>query len=206
MDLEEIIQEAKALARGEKGRVWVPGYTRADGTHVDGYYRFEGRIGATAFRPEDVNKFDDFYASAKGRAFEKSLEPTAKKHGVTLDSVEHVAGFWEGEMEPSWAIEAHDGEEGVKNFSEEIRGSYDQDAVLNFDYDEDGTDVMYEIEGKADWPRMLDLHKIQGATIYPNKVEIIGDDKLAKTVARMASESNATVSATRGSLSLVDRV
>lgn len=29
----------KRPAPGERDRVWVGGYTRADGTHVDGYYR-----------------------------------------------------------------------------------------------------------------------------------------------------------------------
>ena len=29
----------KRPSAGSRGRVWVGGYTRADGTHVDGHYR-----------------------------------------------------------------------------------------------------------------------------------------------------------------------
>lgn len=30
---------------GQRGRIWVGGYTRADGTHVEGYYRSASNAG-----------------------------------------------------------------------------------------------------------------------------------------------------------------
>ena len=200
MDWDALVEEAKAIAQG-KGRVWVPGYTRADGTHVDGYYRFSGRVGATAFRPED--DYDGFYDTDKARAFEARLEGIAKKYGVTLTKVERVDGFWEGDLEPSWSIEAHDGEEGVALFSEQIRAEENQDAVLNFDFDDDGGSVLYELDGQRDWAKLLHEHGIQGATIHDGRVEIIGDDTLAAKIERLAKDARSEVSFTRGNFNLV---
>jgi hypothetical protein len=204
MDWDSLVAEAKALIRAEKGRVWVPGYTRDDGTFVHGYYRFQGVIGATAFRPDDT--FEGFFDTPKAKGFEKLLGEAASKHNVKLDKVERVMGYWQGHLEPSWSIEAHDGEEGVRNFSEEIRGKYDQDAVLNFDYDEQGDSVMYVLDGEADWPKELEREGIEGATVFNNRVEIIGDDALAEKVAKIKEKTGADASAYRGSLSLIDRV
>ena len=197
--------EAKALLLEYKASQWVDGYTRADGTHVDGYWRFTGRIGATPFRPEDIA--EGFFDSPKAKAFEKRLPELAQQHGVILDKVERVMGYWEGDLEPSWAIEAHDGEIGVYNLSKQIQNEENQDAVLNFDYDaKDGDDIMYVLRGDVDWVNALKDAGVQGATIHKDRVEIIGDDAMADQIEKLRDATKSDVTAVRGWFHLVERV
>lgn len=184
----------------------------AKGTKIgpggEGGGRFRGRVGVTPFRPEDDP--EGFFETEKFRAFEQGVGESAKQHGVTIDEMERVHGFWMGEQEPSLAIEAHDGEEGVRAFAEDVRSDWDQDGVLTFGYDENGDalafmlhDVTPDVAASA-----LTQAGIQGATIHPRSIEVFGDDAMIDQIEALRASlgiAPQNVVVKRGKFELVER-
>lgn len=141
-------------------------------------------LGLTPFRPGDTAA--GFYDSPKFKAFDRSVSETAKRYDVTIDAKDRVQGFWEGEQEPSLALDVHDGEEGVRMYAEDLRGQWDQDAVLLFQPDRNGDQLSFRAQAKGDIPKALTDAGISGATIYPQGFEVYGDAGDAEKVLKAA--------------------
>ena len=174
----------------------------------EGGGRFRVRVGVTAYRPEDDP--EGFFESKKFQQFEAGLDATAKEHGVTIDVKERAQGFWLGEQEPSLAIEAHDGDEGVRAFAEDVRSDWDQDGVLLFDYDDDGDSLSFRANGgdPGQYATALSEAGVQGATIHASGVEVIGDDGMIDTIETLRASLGIDpkdVVVSRGRFELVER-
>lgn len=166
------------------------------------------KVGVTPFRPGDDPQ--GFYDSAKFKAFEGSIDEAAARYDVTVDAKDRVQGFWQGEQEPSVALDVHDGEEGVRMFSEDIREKWDQDAVVLFQPDRAGPNLAYraEVPAGSDVAAALTSAGVDGATIYDNGFEVFGDEGDAAKVLAAADKLGVPHSAVKvraGKLSFVER-
>lgn len=164
------------------------------------------KVGVTPFRPEDNP--EGFYDSPKYKMFERSLGPTAKRYGVTIDAQDRVSGYWQGSQEPSLALDVHDGETGVQNFAADLRSRWDQDAVLLFHPSETGDAMAFKLPADGDVSGALTAVGIDGATIYDGGVEVIGDESTAKQVLELAQKLGVDpgqVQVRSGNLAFVER-
>lgn len=168
--------------------------------------KFAAKLGMTPFRPDDNPV--GFYDSDKFKEFERSLGETAARYDVTIDAKDRVSGFWEGAQEPSLAMDVHDGETGVRAFAQDLRTQWDQDAVLVFQPDRAGEALAYRARATGDIAAALADAGIQGATIYPEGFEVIGDaDDAARViaVADMLGVPHADIKIRAGNLSFAER-
>lgn len=168
--------------------------------------QWAAKVGVTPYRPDDDPK--GFYDSGKYKTFTDSLGPTADKYDVTIDGQQKVSGFWQGDQEPSLALDVHDGEDGVRRFAEDLRSTWDQDAVLLFHPDDAGEDLAYRLDAEGDVAGALTEAGVDGATIYDGGVEIIGGKGDAAKVAQVAESLGvdpADVKVRAGRLSFVER-
>jgi len=118
----------------------------------------KAEVGITPFRPED--EVSGFYDSPKFKRFQHDMRRIAAKDHVTIDKAVPAAGVWEGETEPSLAVDAHDGEAGVDGWAAELGKKYDQDGVLLFHPDPAGDSATYSFPlGKTDQQVALDAMK-----------------------------------------------
>lgn len=207
---EQGVQSVTAAFAETKHRRYKKGTRIGPGGEGGGRFapKFTGRVGVTPFRPEDTP--EGFFDSPKFAAFEKSLADAAEQNGVTITGQERVQGFWLGEQEPSLAVEAHDGEDGVRAFAEQARAEWDQDGVLLFDYDPAGDALSFRLTGGSgkDYAEALTAAGIQGATIHGDGVEVIGDDSVIDQVEDLRTRLGidpADVVVKRGVLSFAER-
>jgi hypothetical protein len=168
--------------------------------------KFRAKVGVTPYRPEDDPA--GFYDTDKAREFERSVDQFAAENGVTVDAGDRVQGFWQGEQEPSYALDVHDGEAGVNAFAADLRAEWDQDAVMLFSPDRDGPDLAYRAQASGDIANALTQAGVEGATIYAGGFEVYGDaDSAAKVLAAadILGVPHQAVTVRAGSLSFVER-
>lgn len=168
--------------------------------------QWAAKVGVTAFRPGDDPA--TFYDTEKAREFERHVHNAAIENGVTIDSADRVQGYWQGEQEPSYALDVHDGEEGVRAFSEDLRSEWNQDAVVLFAPDRDGPHLAYKARASGDIANALTSAGIDGATIYDGGFEVFGGpDEAAKVLAAadILGIAHGDVEVRAGTLSFVER-
>lgn len=188
------------------GRKFDPSKHPREPSGSDKGGQWAAKIGLTPFRPGDEPA--GFYDSDKFRAFDKSIAETAKRYDVVVDGKDKVSGFWEGDLEPSLALDVHDGVRGVRLFAEDLRGQWDQDAVLMFHEDRAGDSFAFRTKAKGDIAGALSAAGISGATIYPDGFEVFGDADEAARVMAVADAlgiDHWDVKVRAGSLSFAER-
>jgi hypothetical protein len=130
---------------------------------------------------------------------------------VAITRADRAAGVWEGETEPSMAVDAHDGEAGVDSWAAQLGQKYDQDAVLMFHPDPEGDSATYSFEkmGELNRDGFLKAMKdagIPGGRVVDEKLELVGKGRdFHGRVAKLADALDLKYTATIGRMNLIER-
>jgi hypothetical protein len=117
---------------------------------------------------------------------------------------------WQGQTEPSLAIDARDGEAGVTAWAAELGKKFDQDSVLLFHPDPAGDSASYSfaLKGRTEEDAINEMQKagIPGGRIVDGKLELIGKGRdFQKKVDHLADEMALSYNARVGHLTLLER-
>lgn len=170
--------------------------------------KVQASVGITPFRPEDEVK--GFYESPKFKRFQVDMRRIARERHVSIDHVEKAAGVWQGQTEPSLAVEAHDGPHGVRAWAAEMGKRYNQDGVLLFEPSEDGNAASYrfDVRGRDNQAVFdaMDQHGIPGGTLLDGELEVVGKGVgFHKKVDALSQLLGTKYDATVGKMTLLER-
>lgn len=164
-------------------------------------------VGVTPFRPGDAAA--RFYESPKFRRFTQDMRRLARQRSVKIDRVEKAVGVWEGETEPSLAVDAHDHEAGVEAWAAELGKRYDQDGVLLFEPSAAGDSAAYRLDVAGHRDEALGAmgrHGIPGGRLVGDQLELVGKGAaFHDRVDALARDVGAHYDATVGRMNLLER-
>lgn len=154
-----------------------------------------------------------FYDSVKAKQFESDLRSEAANDNLTLGTITHTGGVWEGATEPSYSVHVYGDQAKVAQYAETLRNRYDQDGVMVFTPQKDLSagmavnSVEYRITGvdPAKAVALLAKYGFTGATTVGREIEIVGTDADGANAAAMAAKLGGTFSAREGHVQFVER-
>lgn len=115
---------------------------------------------------------NQYRQSPRYKQFESKLHQRAAELGVSIRKQEDAAGVWEGELEPSTAVEVEGSESNIRKLAEDMRDAFNQEAVMVV-FERPGPDDVHTVENVDPDAalRAMKEHGISGG-------RIIGDDTL----------------------------
>jgi hypothetical protein len=149
-----------------------------------------GFIGASPARTsrKKLDEVERYFQSPRFRSFENSISAIAAEEGIDLKA-QRAAGFWQGDMEASAAIEFDNADPAsVDRVAGKLGRKYNQDAVAVF-RSGGGPGARYTI--KAEDPAAalaaIEAAGIDGATIRGSEIVILDPDgSMAAVAAQLA--------------------
>ena len=148
----------------------------------------------------------------KVRAYEKEIANSANDFGVSILSKDRAAGVWLSNREPSFDIEAHaQSLEAADAWAAHIvsKAPETQDAVIRFEYNEQGSGAMYVIRHTGDEEHAIGKvleHGFEGMTAPLGKGELViydEDGSKQKSAESAAKEFHGHLTVSRGNVRLI---
>ncbi|MFA6534596.1 MAG: hypothetical protein WCT37_05535, partial [Patescibacteria group bacterium] len=172
----------------------------------------EAEIGITSFRGSPVKTIQEtlpFYESEPAKIFETSLSDEAPKYNLENKGIEKTAGFWEGNIEPSYLVKVKGTNEDILSYMADHGLKGNQDAVIKFIADKQGVGSKTVFENIAEPEKFLeDLRQngISGATVAGNNVVVLDlDNSLQNAIIKIANKYSYEPKTTKGSVELLNR-
>lgn len=166
-------------------------------------------IAVTSFRGKPVKKVVDtlpYYETTRARGFEKRLKKSSSEFGIAVNNVKHVAGSWEGSIEPSFAVVVRGSKDAKLAYAAQNAKKMNQDAVIAFTKGK-GNGAKYTFSGVSDPDKTLAmLHKngVSGATVVGNEIWVYDiDGSLAGLVDAFSKEIGITPTKKTGKVELI---
>ena len=171
----------------------------------------KAEVGITSFRGTPVKTVAEtkaYYETTRSKGFEKAINEAAPPNGITVSDVKKSAGFWEGNIEPSFSVKVEGTIDDIYKYSAKLGKKANQDAAAIFVPGE-GESIKWEMDG-IESPdlalKMLKNEGVSGATVVDKKVIILDIDKsLKSTILKVGKELNATVNPTPGTVDFLEK-
>lgn len=168
-------------------------------------------IGVTPYRGAGKAHGEDYYGTSRYKGFESYAQNHARELGVDLVGVDHTAGIWEGQTEPSASVRVRGAEDTVRRYAADLAEHFQQDGAVTFQRDKSGPHLMFRTSGQVDPDtarKAMQKHGVQGGRVRNGKIEVIdfnptGPDGLRDKMRALAQELGLTVQYDRGSATLL---